>query len=179
MLADREGGPYMIKVNLSSVTHAKSGFQYHTELDLGQLLIKDLDLAYLKGHLCFTRVADGILVQGSLTTEVKTECTRCLTSYYAPITIDLEDIISLPGVALTQERPVRVTENGWVDLAPLVREYAWLELPRIALCSPDCQGICIQCGGNINLGECTCKEVDKIDPRWEILRALMDRPENA
>ena len=169
----------MIKVNLSSVTHAKSGFQSHTDLDIGHLVIQNLDLLYLKGHINFTRVSDGILIQGSLTTEIKTECTRCLTPYYAPITIELEDVISLPGAELTQERPVRVIESGWADLTPLIREYAWIELPAIALCSSECQGICIECGGNLNLGECTCEEVDKIDPRWEALKALMDRPENA
>ena len=169
----------MIQVNLSSVTHAKSGYQFFTDLDFGHLVIQNLDLAYLKGHLCFTRITDGILLQGSLTTEVKTDCTRCLTSYYAPITIELEDVISLPGAEITQERPVRVIENGWADLTPLVREYTWLGLPAIALCSPECKGICLRCGGNRNLDECTCEEVDKIDPRWEVLKALMDRPENA
>ncbi len=168
----------MIKVNLSSVTHAKSGYQYIIDLDLGKLQVIDLDLAYLKGQLCFTRVANGILIQGLLKTEVETECTRCLTSYYAPFTIELEDIISLVGAELSQERPVRVTENGWADLAPLVREYVWLELPTIALCSVDCQGICLECGGNRNLGECTCGEGQKIDPRWAVLKTLMDRPDN-
>jgi len=169
----------MIKLNLSSITHAKPEYQYLTELDLGHLLINKLDLAYLKGQLCFTRISDGILIQGSLNTEVKTECTRCLTSFYAPITINLEDVISLPGAELTQERPVIVAENGWADLTPLVREYAWLELPVIALCSSYCQGISLELGGNRNLSEYICGEVDKIDPRWEALRALMDRPENA
>lgn len=168
----------MIKVNLSSVTHAKSGYQYFVDLDLGHLQLDELDLAYLKGQLSFIRVADGILMQGSLNTEVNTECSRCLTSYYAPITINLDDVISLVGAELTQERPVRVTENGWADLTPLVREYSWLELPANSLCSSDCQGICLECGGNHNLGECTCGEGDKIDPRWEVLRALMDHPEN-
>jgi uncharacterized protein len=169
----------MIKVNLSSLTHAKSGNQFDTDLDLGHLQLNDLDLAYLKGHLCFTRVSDGILVQGLLKTIVTTECTRCLTSYNAPITIELEDVISLPGAEVSQERPVRVSENGWANLAPLIREYAWLGLPAIALCAPDCKGICLECGGNRNLGECTCEEVERIDPRWEALKALMDRPENA
>jgi uncharacterized protein len=169
----------MIKVNLSSVTHAKSGFQYDFDLSLGPLKIKNLDLSYIKGHLCFTRIADGILIQGTISTEVKTECTRCLTSYYAPVSFEFDDdVISLAGAALTPERPVRVTENGWADLSPLVREYIWLGSPVISLCSDDCKGICLECGGNRNLGECTCKEVEKTDPRWEILKTLMDRPEN-
>ena len=170
----------MIKVNLSSLTHAKSGNQLTVDLDLGHLQIDDLDLSFLKGQILFTRIADGILVQGSLDTEVKTECTRCLSPYYAPVDIEIEDdVINLPGAALTQERPVRVDETGWADLSPFIREYAWLGIPAIALCSENCKGICLECGGNRSLGECTCEEVIKIDPRWEALRALMDSPDNA
>ena len=168
----------MIKVNLSSVTHAKPGYQYQTELDLSRLLIGDLDLTYLKGQLSLTRISDGILIQGSLDTEVKTECTRCLTSYYESISIELDDVISLAGAEISQERPVRVAENGWADISPFIREYTWLGLPFARLCSEDCKGICLDCGGNRNLGECKCGEVQKTDPRWEVLRTLIDRPEN-
>lgn len=168
----------MIKVNLSSLTHAKLGSQDQSDLDHGHLQINDLDLSFVKGHLSFTRIADGILTQGLINTEVKTECTRCLSSYYAPITLELDDVISLVGAEITQERPVKVDENGWADLFPLIREYTWLGIPAIALCSDDCLGICKNCGGNLNLGECTCGEVEHIDPRWEVLRTLMDHPEN-
>ena len=48
----------MIKVNLTSVTHAKSGFQIFVDIDLGHLDIQNLDLAFLKGHLSFTRVSE-------------------------------------------------------------------------------------------------------------------------
>lgn len=164
----------MIKINLSDMVHARVGQREAVELDLGELKLNDLTLNYLKGELNFTRVADGILVEGVLDTEVETECTRCLTPFFEPVVIELEDVISLPGAKVTPERPVRVNEDGWVDLSPLIREYAWLGVPVNIVCSEACQGICPECGGNVNLGECTCEDVQPIDPRWSALRSLLE-----
>jgi len=75
---------------------------------------------------------------------------------------------------LSPERPVRVTEEGWVDLAPLVREYLWLGLPANPVCSPTCAGLCPRCGGNIDRGECSCGDKVPIDPRWAVLQTLLD-----
>ncbi|MCJ7550604.1 MAG: DUF177 domain-containing protein [Anaerolineae bacterium] len=164
----------MIKLTLSSIAHAQVGTQESVDLEIDHAVVGDLELIQLQGSLQLTRVAEGVSVQGELATRAKTECTRCLTPFLQPITIELEDIISLPGAELTRERPVRVDTHGWADLTPLVREYTWLGLPASPICSPNCKGICPECGGNRNLGECECGETVHIDPRWEALRDLMD-----
>lgn len=169
----------MIKLNLSTLAHARVGKQESIDLDIDQVTVGELELSHLHGHLQFTRVAEGILAQGKLEAVVKTECTRCLTPFKEPITIELEDIIGLPGADLTPERPVRVDEDGWANLEPLIREYAWLGLPVSPVCSPGCKGICPECGGNRNLGECVCEDTEEIDPRWEALRALVDEGEES
>lgn len=163
----------MINLNLSKLTHAVPGRQTTVTLDLGELEIGDLSLSYLRGELEFTRVVDGILVVGTLETEIQTLCTRCLSPLKLPVTLTLEDTIGLPNAEITSERPVRVNEEGWADLTPLIREYAWLALPMNPLCSTDCKGLCPVCGGNRNLGECVCEETEEIDPRWEALRDLL------
>jgi uncharacterized protein len=167
----------MIRLNLSTLAHARVGKQESVDISVDRVVVDDVELIHLRGELDFTRVTDGLLVQGEITAQAKTECTRCLTPYFEPITIELEDTIGLPGSELTPERPIRIDEDGWANLAPLLREYAWLALPVSPLCSPDCQGICPECGGNRNLGECTCEEVVSIDPRWEALRKLTDESE--
>jgi uncharacterized protein len=169
----------MIKVNLSELVNAKVGHRDRVDLDLENLVVSDLHLGYLIGELSFIRVANGILVEGELEASVETECTRCLETFFKSIVIELEDIINLPGAELTQENPVRVADNGWVDLSPLIREYAWIDLPINPVCSPDCQGLCPVCGGNLNDGECTCTEREPIDPRWGVLRALLDQNEES
>lgn len=164
----------MIKLNVSNLTHAGIGHQESVILEIDHVTVGDLELAHMRGELDLTRVQEGILIQGELAADAKTECTRCLTPFFVPITFELEDIISLPYADLTPERPVRVHEDGWADLSPLVREYAWLALPASAVCSPNCLGICPICGGNRNLGECECETEERIDPRWEALRQLVD-----
>ncbi|MGC9400295.1 MAG: YceD family protein [Anaerolineae bacterium] len=164
----------MIKLNLTALAHARVGRRQIVDIDVGDLEVGELHLAYLKGELHLTRVAEGILAEGTLRAEVETTCTRCLEPFFEPISIELEDLINLPGVALTPECPVRIAEGGWVDLTPLIRQYAWLELPLNPLCSPDCQGLCPECGGNLNRDECVCQETEPIDPRWEALRPLLE-----
>ena len=166
----------MIRLNLSSLAHARVGRQHWVDLDIDSVHVGDTELRDLRGNLEFTRIAEGILVLGELDAEAKTECTRCLTPFFQPIKIELEDTIGLPGASLTPERPVRVHEDGWTDLTPLIREYVWLGLPPKPICSSTCQGLCPECGGNRNLGECICENVASIDPRWEALRQLVDKP---
>ncbi|MGC9395099.1 MAG: YceD family protein [Anaerolineae bacterium] len=165
----------MIKVNLFALIHAKPGARETIVLDTDSVLISDLDISYLKGTLHFTRVDYGILITGTLDAKLKVECIRCLKPFYESVVIELEDTINLPGADLTPERPVRVAEDGWVDLSPLVRESAWIAVPVKPICSPDCQGICPDCGGNINLGECTCEKTAPVDPRWGVLQTLLEK----
>jgi uncharacterized protein len=164
----------MIKLNLSSLIHARTGRQEIIEIEVDHVSLEDLELAHLQGELTFTRVAEGVMVEGVLDAQAKVTCTRCLISFYEPIKLEFDDIVSLPGEDLTLERPVRIREDGWVDLEPLVREYAWLGLPVNPICSQTCLGLCPKCGGNRNLGECDCEEVERIDPRWEALRELVE-----
>lgn len=167
----------MIRVNLSSLIYAQVGQRETVDLDLSDVSIGDFSLKYLKGELYFTRITEGILAESELRAAIKTTCTRCLTPFYETVLVELEDIIRLPGSDLTPEYPVRVDEEGWADVTPLVREYLWLSLPMNPVCSPDCKGICPECGGNLNRGECVCEDEVTIDPRWEALRTLVDQPE--
>jgi len=169
----------MIKLNLSSYVHAKTGYRGTIVLDLENIVLEDIVLNYLRGKLQFTRLAHTILCKGELDAEVQVACTRCLETSFKSISIELEDTISLPGADLTPECPVCVTADDWVDLSSLIREYIWLEIPYTVLCSPSCEGLCSECGGNLNLNQCTCDDKVIIDPRWEALRALLPEKEPA
>lgn len=164
----------MVRIRLSSLTNGRVGQRESVGLDLGPFSLDDLSVDHLKGVINFTRVANGILAQGNLNAGVATECTRCLEPFFAPVVVDFEGLIALAGAPLSPERPVRVTEDGWADLAPLIREHLWLALPSGPVCSPKCSGLCPECGGNIDRGECACGEKGPIDPRWAVLQTLLD-----
>lgn len=170
----------MIRLNLTTLAHANPGRKQAVNIEVEDSEIGKLQLACLRGELNFTRMAEDIFVEGTLYAEVKTTCARCLEHFFAPLEIKLADEITLPGAELTPEHPVRV-ESGWVDLTPLLFQYIWLELPNNPICSPACQGLCPQCGQNLNRGACTCEEgaaeEAAIDPRWEALRQWQTEPE--
>jgi uncharacterized protein len=45
-----------------------------------------------------------------------------------------------------------------IDLDPEIREDIIIEYPLKPLCRPDCKGLCLVCGSNLNLKECSCKK---------------------
>ena len=99
------------------------------------------------------------------------ECVRCLDEANIEIHIGLDELYYYPPhIAPAGEN--WVGEDGMIDLAPLVRELSLLSLPIKVLCRPDCQGLCQECGANLNHGECGCAP-DDIDPRFAILAALL------
>jgi uncharacterized protein len=64
-------------------------------------------------------------------------------------------------------------DTGFIDLAPLVRELSLLDVPFNPVCRPDCLGLCIECGQNLNEGDCGCK-TDDLDPRLAALGQFLD-----
>ena len=131
---------------------------------------EDLMLDYLFGSLHLSRSSRGILVQGTLDTQVSGQCARCLDAVPIELEVPIEELFVYPpepGVEST------VAEDGILDIAPLLREEIILDTPIGVLCKPDCAGICPTCGQNLNDGPCACERED-IDPRFAALKNLKD-----
>ena len=132
------------------------------------------------GRVRLTRTNRGILVNARLHTAARLECSRCLEAYVQdlPIRFNEEyipvvDIVSgLPTHIPHESYAFRINEKHELDLRPAVREYGLLEIPMKPLCSSNCQGLCPQCGANLNQKKCTC-EVEVRDGRFAALRALL------
>lgn len=164
--------PRNLKINVGFLLAEGVGYQRVLDLDFPRLRVEeDMDLDYLRGSLRLSRNSRGILVQGTLETRVVTECARCLTPVFCPVTFECEELYSFPPSPDTE---YSVAETGILDLAPLIREEAILSVPMGTLCRPDCAGLCPECGQNWNEGPCNC-EPNEIDPRLAILRDHLKR----
>ena len=158
----------VLQFNVGFLLVQGAGNQKINELDLPLVqLDDDLILDFLRGKLRFSRNSRGILVQGTLHTEVVSECARCLTPATVPVTLTLEELYTYPP---TPDAVYFVDDTGILDLAPLLREEAIVSTPMVVLCKPDCAGLCPECGQNWNEGSCDCEQ-DDIDPRLAVLRA--------
>lgn len=65
------------------------------------------------------------------------------------------------------------TPDFKLELDEIIISDVLLSLPQKNLCKSDCKGLCQQCGHNLNEGDCDCNK-QKVDPRLEILKQLMD-----
>ena len=62
--------------------------------------------------------------------------------------------------------------DGQLDLAPMARQAALLELDDERLCRDDCAGLCPQCGIDRNVETCDC-DTEVKDHRWAALDGLV------
>ncbi len=158
----------VLKINVGFLLAEGVGYFRDMVIELPRVqLDDDLTLDFLRGNLRLSRNSRGVLVQGQLETHVLSECTRCLRPIFVPVKLEIEELFAFPPSALVA---FSVAETGILDLAPLIREEAILGVPMVALCRPDCAGLCPQCGHDLNEGPCECVQ-EQIDPRLEILRA--------
>jgi uncharacterized protein len=162
----------MVRFDVSSLIKAQPGTSLTLNVDVGRKRLTDLEVNYLRGIVRVTRVQGGLLVQGTVESQLAQECVRCLEPFELPITLEVEDTFRLPGASPKIDTPYTVSEGGWLDLSPLLREQSWLAIPMKPLCDPSCRGLCPQCGANLNLESCTCEEIH-IDPRLAVLKELL------
>jgi uncharacterized protein len=164
--------PAMIRFDVSALTKARLGTSLTLSVDTGPQSLTDLELHFLRGTIRVVRVQGGLLVRGIVGSQLGLECVRCLESFVLPITLGLEEIFGLAGAGPRPDISYAVSDNGWLDLAPLLREQAWLAIPMKPLCRPDCKGLCPQCGANLNVESCACESA-RVDPRLAKLKELL------
>lgn len=162
-----------LRLNVGFVVAQSAGFSRDFPFDIPQLnLPPDLHLTTLIGLVRTTRTPQGILLQADFQTLTELECVRCLTTYQQPLNINFTELYAFSQRYVT-DSGLLMPETGIIDLGPVLRDYAVLEIPISPLCKPDCKGLCPICGNNLN--ERTCNhENDSGDPRLASLKSLLD-----
>ena len=162
-----------LKFNFGFLLEADLGTSREYELDYPAVhLEEDFVLSPLNGKFSAIKNSRGIYITGELNTIIDAECARCLETIQLPITLHLDDLFYYPP-ATAPPGEFAIGEDCFIDLAPLVRQLSELEVPMQPFCKPDCKGLCISCGQNLNESDCGCVD-DDIDPRLAALKALLD-----
>lgn len=136
----------------------------------------------LKVEVAAFRSEGRIVAVISLRTKAGAPCARCLEPAVFDVYGEQKYIFS---TCRERERSDAGESDGdeemilldsWedeIDLAGMIWETLITSLPAAPLCSPDCKGLCPQCGANLNKGPCSCRS-EGGDPRFEVLRKLME-----
>ena len=112
-----------------------------------------------------------VVARGTIEGELAQECRRCLKPVESPFEGELTVVFVSDGSDEDGSGYPFDAGSSELDLSEAVREEIILSVNPYVVCTPECKGLCPQCGTNRNDGECDCTE-DSIDPRWATLREL-------
>lgn len=143
--------------------------------DLGLEMIAVPQDSDIDCHLRMEAVVDGVLVTGTLAAQLRGECVRCLAEIVEDATFDLQELFFYPGHEVSDEEP-QVMEEA-INIEAALRDAVVLELPFAPLCREDCQGLCPDCGVDLN-GDPDHDHGPKVDPRWEGLVGMNVEPQD-
>ncbi len=143
-----------LRLNVGFLISAAIGTNRDFTFDYERMQLgDDLILSDFVGTARFSRTPQGLLLQADFRGRVVLECVRCLTPYEQALAWEFTDLYAFDRRSITESN-LLVPETGQIDLAPLLREYAFLEFPISPICRPDCKGLCPVCGANLNEGDC-------------------------
>jgi len=171
-----------VQVDISSIRDTEgAGFQTVVSANFPPFHSAGEEIRYhqpVTAELEFTNTGKLILAQGLINTVLTVACSRCLEPFNLELTMPFRlgycENREQDFDPLDQDLEIRTFDGNFIDIGPDVEETVILSLPMKFMCSPDCRGLCAQCGQNLNIQPCDCKH-EQIDPRLAILREFLDQ----
>ena len=178
----------MLNFNVSALLRATPGTERRYPIEAVELPIADdLHLAEpIEGEVRLSRTGRSIIARAHVTTAIDGTCSRCLRPVVAPIEVKIEEE-ALPSIDIDTGLPLaedeepdalRLDDHHELDLGEPIREAISLAEPITMLCRPDCQGLCLVCGIDMNDDPDHGHTDDNVDPRLAALAELRDRLES-
>jgi uncharacterized protein len=143
---------------------------YELQTSLDELEVHDPrfpDGAVVEVRLHLEALTDGIVIDGELQVPWHGVCRRCLVPTAG---VQVSEVHELYQTVVTDPEAFEIVGDQ-VDLGEVVREVVLLDAPSTPLCRPDCKGLCLTCGANLNEEQCGCAG-PPADPRWAALDQL-------
>jgi uncharacterized protein len=140
-------------------------------------------IAPVEGRASLLRTSTGIVVNASYRTTVEQPCARCIEPARVEIEGDFGEeyqpkVDVLTGQTLAEQpesAELSIDEHHILDMTEVIRQDILTRLPLRPLCRPDCPGLCLECGRELQDGGCACETtVDESSP-FARLAELMRR----
>jgi uncharacterized protein len=136
----------------------------------------------VRGGARLTRTSRGILASAHYATRVQLVCGRCLEPAEVDIagetsdefmpSVDVSTGVPLPEQAESAE--LRIDDHHLLDLTEVIRQDILTRVPLQPLCAEDCPGICPECGADLRLQTCSCRQGEALQSPFAGLASLLD-----
>jgi len=144
----KEGKKLNIKKNNEWFMYMVGNSDVEVE-SLSEDLTSDLDI-----HLRHTK---SIVIEGRVHADVVLRCVKCLTLFHKIVDTNFSVRLEPYDNLIPSRHAIAKTEldeefyiNDEFDPEAVVFEQIMLNLPMYPLCKPDCKGLCVYCGANLN-----------------------------
>lgn len=149
-------------IDIKTISQSKDALlAIETEISPEELDLKSLGYQLVRPlafHGTLQNMGDGILsLTGQLETAYEGDCARCLVSVQRPLSIRIAEryLPAAMPAGEDNETDYRYT-GGHLEIGQAIRDSVLPALPGRLICKPDCQGLCPDCGANLNEKECGC-----------------------
>ncbi len=160
------------RLNVGFIVHEEIGYTHEFPFELDSVRLGgDLDLRELSGTTQIGRTPQGLIVQGNFSAQTGLECVRCLRSFSKPLRWQFTELYAFNKNSVS-ESGLLLPEDAHIDLEPLLREYALLEVPINPLHAPGCKGLCPVCGQDLNIRDCGHRQRESESPFSELKKLL-------
>jgi len=153
-----------VKINVAPLLKQPIGT--HTDYELSESPIDprrenagltEAGATTIHADIVATHTNPGVYLEGDASATIAEQCSRCLRPIETPVEAHFAeqyystiDVVS--GNAKDEPPPdaKRIGSDFKIDLTPLLREELILATPLAPLCEPDCKGLCLVCGRDLN-----------------------------
>lgn len=159
-----------LQLNVGYLYNKPIGTSREVPVDIKKIKIEDLLVEDLRSIVRISKTREGLLLQVEGEAKIQATCVRCLEEFYLPTEFDFEELYQFPS-RHREETDLVLPMDGYIDLRSLYREYLILSMSIKPVHSPDCKGLCVICGANLN------KEVCEHHPELEPLESITEAEE--
>lgn len=159
------------RINVGFIVHEEIGYTHEFRFDVEKAALDDLTLRNVIGSVQVGRTQQGLVVQGNFSGDTTLQCVRCLKDFSQHLEWKFTELYAFNDKSVTESGLI-LPETAQIDLAPLLREYALLEVPISPLHDPNCKGLCVECGQDLNVRDCGHRQYDEDSPFSELRKLL-------
>lgn len=152
------------RINVGFIAHEEIGRNHDFPFEFDKIVLGgDLELRGLDGLVNIGRTPQGLVLQADFSALTSLICVRCLQEFAHELSWSFTELYAFDERSETDSGLI-LPEDGHIDLAEMLREYALLEIPISPICKQDCQGLCMECGQNLNEKDCGHKPAEPDSP---------------
>ena len=150
-----ENPKYPFRINVGFIVHQEVGYNHEFPFEFESIALgEDLSLDEFSGSIEVGRTSQGLVTTGNFEGETTLECVRCLNDFTYTLNWGITELFAFNSELVNDEDVLPLPDSAQIDFGPILREYALLEIPIKPLHSPDCKGLCLECGQDLNVEDC-------------------------